>query len=75
MQYVLSEHELRRFATEVAGRSSVPFMREHPSTVMPSEELVEGVDEILNDWFGIEPIDQIAQGMNTVERDSSSTKG
>lgn len=55
MLYQLAEHELRQFAHEVAGAASVPFMQRHPTTVMPTEELEEGIDSLLKDRFGIDP--------------------
>ena len=69
MQYLLSAHDLREFAGEVAGMSSVPFMKESPSIVMPTEELLAGVDALLEQRFGIKPSYEVKEkvGAEVVE--------
>ncbi len=57
-QYILNEHELRTLVHEVAGRASVPFMKENRKLVMPTEELTEGCDELLKEKFGIDPLEE-----------------
>lgn len=71
MHFVLSEQELRQFAQELAGRSSVPFIKAHPSLVMPEGELLEGVNEMLKDRFGIDP----PQGFERASDEHMDKKG
>jgi hypothetical protein len=44
--------KLRELAFQSAGAASVPFMMDHPDYVMPTEQITEGVNKVLED-FGI----------------------
>lgn len=45
----LSYEEVCGLAFSAAGAASVPFMRDHPHYVMPTEEISEGVAKVLAD--------------------------
>lgn len=43
----LTFEEVCGLVFEAAGATSVPFMRDHPQYVMPTEEITEGIRPIL----------------------------
>lgn len=51
----LTFREVCELAFTAAGSASVPFMRDHPSYVMPSEEIRDSVNQVIRDLVGIEP--------------------
>lgn len=55
-EVTMSVERLHNLVYGAVGAASVPFMRDNPSYVMPSEELGESTAAIMRE-FGVEPIE------------------
>jgi hypothetical protein len=50
----MSRRDVASIVSQAAGAASAPFMRDHPQYVMPSDEIGQGIREVVQDSLGFD---------------------
>jgi hypothetical protein len=58
---VIDEDKVREVAFQAAGAAAGVFLKKYPDEVMPTEEISDRVDDVLNE-HGIKTYEEVRQG-------------